>query len=60
MTELDRLNSTGSTEQRDINTAVDEINHILCTAARELNISATSDRSRPSGPKKLRARKIPH
>ena len=58
MAELDRLDSTGSAEQNNINTAVDEINRIFCTT--ELNISATSDGSRPSGPQKSRARKIPH
>ena len=60
MAELDRLDSTGSTEQSDITTAVDEINRIVCTTARELNISATSGGSRFSGPKKPRARKNPH
>ena len=42
MAELDRLDSTGSTEQSDINTCVDEITRIFCTTARELNISATT------------------
>ena len=46
--------NNGLAEQRDVNNVVDEINSVFCTAARGLNMGAST--GKPSGPKKPRIR----